>query len=276
MNPACLTLLLMLFTSVISVHDLHSQETNLSNGYQDDKIKVLNLGTFHMGRTSDSITVAFDERSEKNKQEVHQIARKIAEFKPTVIVVETPPSYDSTLQLQYQNYRRDPTMTFEYPSEIELLAFELGRICNVDRIYGIDHKMEYDYQKIGRLAEELNKQTYLTFMKNLGKFMGPAYEEASTLEKLRMGNSDEFLDWLIVGNADILTHVSTESGYEGADEAAKFYRRNLRMYSNLNKLSLSRSDRVFLLMGTSHTAFFRDFMSRSPRYQMVNTLEYLE
>jgi len=33
---------------------------------------------------------------------------------------------------------------------------------------------------------------------------------------------------------------------------------------------------VFILMGASHTAFFRDFISRSPKYEMVKTFDYFE
>jgi len=48
------------------------------------------------------------------------------------------------------------------------------------------------------------------------------------------------------------------------------------MYSNLNRISLDKEDRVFIMMGASHTAFFRDFISRSPKYEMVNTFDYLK
>lgn len=73
----------------------------------------------------------------------------------------------------------------------------------------------------------------------------------------------------------MLTHFATEGNYEGADEAAKYYQRNLRMYSNMNGIDLQPDDRVFILMGASHTAFFRDFISRSPKYTMVDTGAYL-
>jgi hypothetical protein len=77
-------------------------------------------------------------------------------------------------------------------------------------------------------------------------------------------------------NADILNHAGTKDNFEGADEAANYYRRNLRMYSNLNRIPLEKQNRVFILMGASHTAFFRDFMSRSPKYEMENTFSYLK
>ena len=48
------------------------------------------------------------------------------------------------------------------------------------------------------------------------------------------------------------------------------------MYSNLHRVDLDEDDRVFILMGASHTAFFRDFMSREPKYEIVDTFEFLE
>lgn len=36
----------------------------------------------------------------------------------------------------------------------------------------------------------------------------------------------------------MLTHAGTKYNFEGADEAAKYYQRNLRMYSNLNRIEL--------------------------------------
>ncbi len=80
-------------------------------------------------------------------------------------------------------------------------------------------------------------------------------DSLSILGKLKLMNRDRYLYFLIAVNADMLNHAGTEEGFEGADEAAKYYQRNLRMYSNLNRIDLEEHDRVFILMGASHTAF---------------------
>jgi len=89
-------------------------------------------------------------------------------------------------------------------------------------------------------------------------------------------NEPVYLDFLINTNADKLLYVGTDDGFEGADEAAKFYQRNMRIYSNLNRISMDKNDRVFILMGGAHTAFLREFMQRSSKFEMVETLNYLE
>jgi len=241
------------------------------------KIPILNFGTFHMGFTSDANTTEFDENDKKNQKAVHRIAEKLAAFKPTVILVETRPESDEKIQAEYQEYVSNPDMFFESPSEIELLAYELGRLSDTKRLYGIDHKMGYNYMIGDKMDNYIDSVWHDKYYEDPLSFYPSVNLNRNSLnlfDKLRLTNNDRFLDFLITVNADMLTHVGSKTGFEGADEAAKYYQRNLRMYSNLNRIDLNEKDRVFILMGASHTAFFRDFISRNPKYVMVNTFEY--
>ncbi|WP_373075379.1 DUF5694 domain-containing protein [Zeaxanthinibacter enoshimensis] len=269
-------MILGLLALLLSCREEPVQKETISRTETAEGIPVLNLGTFHMGYTTDANTTEFDEHDKKNREEVHAIAARLARFKPTVIAVEMEPQYNDRLQEQYRAYREDPAMHFDHPDEIELLAYEVGRLSGTEKIYGIDHQMGYNYPGIDSLARTLGTPAYAAYMEQAGYRGEQDYDSASTLDKLRIINRNINLDFLITVNADILTHVATEGNFEGADEAAKFYHRNLRMFSNLNQLPLSPDDRVFILMGASHTAFFRNFMSRNPNYHMVDTFGYLE
>lgn len=261
-----------------------SKNNNKTQGQQIlnnklNKISILNFGTFHMGFTTDATKTEFDEHDKENQKAVHQIAEKLSSFKPTVIIVETVPDYNEKLQLEYNEYLKNPEMFFKNPSEIELLAYELGRLSGTKRIFGIDHKMGYNYNIVNELKNQIDSIWHDKFYTNPFSFFPQVNVNQGSLslqDKLKLTNQDRYLDLIITINADMLTHVGTEHGFEGADEAAKFYQRNLRMYSNLNRINLNKNDRVFILMGAAHTAFFRDFISRSPKYEMVNTFEYLK
>ena len=251
------------------------QEKNIDT----NKIQVMNFATFHMGYTTDASSVKFDERNKKNQEEAHKIAEKIAKFNPTVIIVETPPEYNQTLKNQYEKYLTNPSMEFKYPTEIELIAFEVGRLCEAKQIYGIDHKMGYNYKIGSSITNTVDSTMYNQFMDAPFSYFPSIIENEdslSLLEKLIQCNQKYYLDFSTVINADILTHAGTDNGFEGADEAAKFYQRNLRMYTNLNRIKLNKDDRVFIILGSGHIAFFNQFMSRSPKYSLVNTLEYLK
>lgn len=245
---------------------------------KDGKIPVLNLGTFHMSFTPDAHKTAFDEHDADNQKEIHALAKQLAKFKPTAIVVELPPKYNKRLAAEYMLYLDQPSMFFEHPSEIELLAYEVGRLSGAKKIYGIDHKMNYNYNIGNELENTIDAKVHDDFLKYPEQTFPEVavFDSLPTLsEKLKCMNSERYLDFLITINSDILTHAGTADHFEGADEAAKYYQRNLRMYTNLNRLDLNKNDRVFILMGASHTAFFRDFISRSPKYKMVNTQSFL-
>jgi hypothetical protein len=243
----------------------------------DNPIKVLNMGTFHMGFTSDANRTEFDEHNKENIRQVHKIAQAIAEFKPTVILVEYTPEYQSLLENNYEAYLKNPETKFEKPTEVELLAYEIGRLSNTKRIYGIDYKEGYNYMIAQQLKEIKDTETYKKYLTMIGKLGEQFPEDKMTLlEKLKLNNNPLYLDFLMNINADMLTHISTEGEHQGADEAAKFYHRNLVMYSNMNQIQLTESDRVFILMGATHTAFFKMWLERSPKYQLVNIYDYLK
>lgn len=270
MNKVIMMLVLIAFSKTMAQQPIFKDKF-------DDAIPVLNFGTFHMGFTSDANSVDFDENDRKNQEDVKKVAKMLAEFKPTVIIVETPPSFNEALQKEYSEYLKNPKMKFENPSEIELLAYEVGRLSNAQRIFGIDHKMSYNYNIGNTIQNRVNDQTYEKYFQLIDKEEKKLnYDNLSLLDKLKIDNHPQYLDFLINVNAEILSYVSTKDKFEGADEAAKYYHRNIRMYSNLNQIELNENDRVFILMGASHTAYFNDFMKRSPKYKLVDPFLYLK
>ena len=243
------------------------------------KIKVLNFATFHMGSTSDAHSVEFDEADKKNQEDARQIAQMIVKFKPTVICVEVTPQHQAELNAEYRAFCTHPDHASTYYGEVGLVAFEVGRLMNLDTLCAIDHKMAYNYNINEDLINAIDTATYQSFQRDPFQSIPGLniFEDGLPLkEKLRRMNHPKFLDFLITANADILTYVGTQNGFEGADEAAKYYLRNLRIYSNLNRLALTPKDRVFILSGGSHTAFLNDFLKRSLKYAVVDAMDYLK
>ncbi len=238
-----------------------------------EPISVLNLGTFHMGGTSDKNKIEFDPGAKKNIENCRAIAARVAEFNPNVLALEYTPSKNSFVRSQYRQYLNDQNVQFDFVSEIHLIAFEVGRLCEVQRIYGIDHRLSYDYEFADSNKNRVDVAFYREFQDRYQELFPIAKKVTSTTdlrEKLRLMNSTEYYDFMIMVNADILTHYGGKSSYEGADQAAKFYQRNLRMYANFNKLPLAQNDRVFLMMGAAHSAYFHGFLKRNPKYGLCH------
>ena len=243
----------------------------------DDATPVLNVATFHMRETSDATSTEFDEHDEENQKEVRKVAKLLAEFKPTIIVVEDLPKNDSLRNIDYLNYVKNPTTKYKNPSEIELLAYEVGRLSGATKIYGIDFKEGYNYNIANELKNAVDKTTANKYWKMLDENEKNNPEKGISFYQLfKLNNHPQYLESLIVMNADLLTYTSSKGNSEGADEASRFYHRNLVMFSNLNQIPINKNDRIFILMGGTHTAFFNDFLKRSPKYKLVNTFKYLK
>lgn len=255
---------------------------------ETSKIQVLNFGTFHFGKTSDAHKTDFDEENKDRQKEVREISKMIAEFKPTVIVVEKLPKYNEKLNELYQNWLKNPSELNTKNGEISMIAFDVARLNKVDEIYGIDNHMGYNYgvgnyiERHPDLENSIDPKTYLQITNNPFKDYPEMakkdenYENLSLLEKLKFINNPIYLDNSINANADKLLYVGVDDGFEGAENAAIFYHRNMKIFSNLNRIKMNKDDRVFILMGAAHTAFLREFFGRSPKFEMVNTLEYLK
>ncbi len=269
----------ILFLLIATVH-LYAQNepyenTSIYKTKFDDAIPVLNVATFHMGETSDAMKTEFDENDKKNQTEVKKVAQLLAKFKPTIIVIEAVPEKDSIRQAAYLDYLKNPKKTFANPDERELLAYEVGRISGATKIYGIYFKENYNYNI--SVENPVDKTTLNKYWKLSDENDSKNPEKGIPFYDLfLLNNHPQYLESLININADQLTYISSKGKSEGADQAAKFYHRNLVMFSNLNQIPMTKDDRVFILMGGTHTAFFMDFLRRSPKYKLENTFDYLK
>ena len=73
---------------------------------------------------------------------------------------------------------------------------------------------------------------------------------------------------------NFLATKHSPTNFEGSDIIAEFYKRNLRMYTNFSDIPLTKNDRVLIIMGATHTAYFDVFIENSPKYSLVNVAKY--
>ena len=271
-------LTILLFATLnLFCQEIPYDQKNIYKMKFDDAVSILNVATWHFGETSDASSVEFNEHDEKNQFESKKVAKLLAEFKPTIIVVESIPKNDSILKIDYENYLKNANRKFEKPTEIELLAYEVGRLSGAKKIYGIDFKEGYNYYIPSQIKNPVDKVSANKYWKLLSENEKNNPEEGIPFYELfKLNNHPQYLESLIIMNADVLLLSSSKGKSEGADEAAKFYHRNLVMFSNLNQIPVTKDDRIFILMGGTHTAFFNEFIKRSPKFKLANTFEYLK
>lgn len=253
-----------------------------------DKIQVLNLGSFHFGYTSDATSVDFDENDATQQAEIRELSKLLNRFKPTIICLEYLPEDNEGMNQLYHDFLKHPKKLNTQFGELSMVGFDVARLSGLDQVYGIDNHMGYNYslgdfiENSPELKNAIDPVTYLELTNNPFKNypeiekQDKNFDKLSLLEKLRLTNDPIMLDYSLNTNADKLLYVGIDDGFEGADQAALFYHRNMKIYSNLNRIKMTKNDRVLILMGSAHTAMLREFIGRSPKFEMVNTLDYLK
>lgn len=271
------SVLLFLFVLNLSAQAQRYDQKVIYRTKFDDAIPVLNVASFHFGETEDANTTAFDAHSKENKKEIHKVAAMLAAFKPTIIIIEDLPINDAKILANYLEYCKNPKKIYKDPTEIELLAYEVGRLSGVKKIYGIDFKQGYNYDIGSSLENPISETTNNKYWAMMSENEKRNPEEGIPfIDMFKINNHPQYLESMIIINADYLTHVATPGNHEGADEAAKFYHRNLVIFSNLNQIPIEKGDRIFILMGGAHTAFLNDFLKRSPKYSLENVFDYVK
>ena len=284
-----LYILSIVFLACSNEHSgLFNKESDSTALSKADKIQVLNVGFFHFGSTSDATKVDFDENNTKAQEEIRELSILLAKFKPTIICLEYLPEIDNDINKAYQDFLKKPSELNTQYGELSMVGFDVARISGLNKVYGIDNHMGYNYsvgdyiENSPELTNAIDPITYLEITNDPLKAYPEMekrnnnFDNLSLLEKLVLINEPVMLDYSLNANADKLFYVGIDDNFVGADQAALFYHRNMKIYSNLNRIQMNKNDRVLILMGSAHTAMLREFMQRSPKFEMLNTLEYLK
>jgi hypothetical protein len=237
-----------------------------------EKISVLNFGTAHLSLTTDSNSSMINLNDPKEKADLKKMVEKIAEFKPTVILLELDPNNNEYIKKTYAKYKIDQNERLNYSDEVNSIGLEVGRLSGTERIYGIDSQIGFDYPSLVNLAnkDKVDSLFVVDMMNSYQKVnnlkLKEQFKEINTTE-YKMRTFDFY---------NFLATQHTKENYEGAKVISNFYERNLRMYSNLNDLELSKDDRVFILAGATHTAYLDIFIENSNKFILENPLKYFE
>jgi hypothetical protein len=63
--------------------------------------------------------------------------------------------------------------------------------------------------------------------------------------------------------------------YQRTDLVINWYKRNLRIFTNLNRITEFGKDRVLLIMGAGHLKILKDLTRDAPYYCLADTEAYL-
>lgn len=265
------------------------------------KIKVYLVGTFHFNGSSDVVKGSPTDMSTPARQrELEVLASKLQRTQADRVCVEWMPERQRFVDSTYALYRRGqrPVGTErQNNNEVVQVGYRLAAKLNRPRVYCVDADGEFDYAAAQAYAKAHGQEAVLASAlaetlpaDTLGrridarvaairarqapvpKFAGESllaqYQRMNT-ERADESNMNSYLLWL--------ARVGGGPNYVGADLGGDFFKRNVRIYTNLLRTVDVQHDRaVVLIIGAGHVAFLKSILRYSSLFEVAEVAPLLE
>lgn len=264
-----------------------SQEQQKTKNIESSKEKeVLLIGTFHYNNPGQDVakTKSFDILKEKYQLELQQISSNIKKYNPTKIFVEWPYNEQKELDSLYKQYingkyfKNDSLSDFYLKNEVFQLAFKVARENNLERVYGIDYSTEFPFEEVMKDIEnskQLKLQAQIQEIFKWAEKIDNKIEAGITLTELTYYvNSKEFRNYSNNWHNNLMLLAGKPNDFSGPYLASEWYKRNLYMWSLIQKNTIDSDERIMVLVGGSHAAMIELFIKENSDWK-VKELEQI-
>jgi hypothetical protein len=245
---------------------------------------LLILGTFHMeGSSQDAVNPAPEDMSTPRRQaEILDVVERLAAFRPTKVAIES--SRIST----YWNDRYGPWRKSRGAlgfNEIEQIGFRVADAAGLAALSPVDYPMWMDGTTAVDRHEPPAPVAPLPEAPESSVLAEVRAQVAADDRILRDGTVSDLLAHLnrperaaMNYRWEVISNLKPGTGtflYETTDHATNWYKRNLRIYTNLVAIS-GPGERVLLIIGAGHKRLLDSLAAADPRFCLADTTAFLE
>lgn len=244
--------------------------------------EILLLGSFHFLESS------IDFYSSEIQNELDLITRKLLKFNPAVIAVEAAAkaqeyidkSYEifDLMDLQDRNKMQNETLgeiymfgqkyPITYNNESIQIGYRLGKMLAHSKVYAIDDdtilNMDVMYNKPPSSLKEAMNALHADMNKHMNDTIVDMYKYYNSEEWSKLNHS-------IYIQANM---ISASNNYAGAEMVTKWYERNLKIFSNIQRLA-DTYRRIFIIYGAGHLKILRDLINADSNLKLIDAGKYL-
>jgi len=265
----------------------------LAKIFEDDRVKpaVLLLGVFHFaGEQVDANNIPSELRidmlSAERQQQVKRLVDDLAKFAPTKIVFEGSPKFQARYDSLYQAYLQDKLVakpTFMADEAVQI-GFRLAKKLGLKTLYPVDAQ-SFSFRLSPKDSvltfEKYKTQTDISFA-----YWEKRYDEEDAYSDTLAFRSttQQYLKYLntpkvqarAIGRWLITTKRGSNTEPIGADGfITRYFNRNLRIYSNIQRIVDRKDDRILVIYGATHLYFLKTIFEASPEFKLEDVLKYL-
>ncbi len=244
----------------------------------DTRVAVLLLGSYHMSNPgADRFNLEADDVLAPARQEqILDVVDRLSAFAPTRVAIESRWG-DTVSAARYRAFLAGEGELSR--QEEEQIGFRLAAAMGHETVYPVDVKIGLPSDRLESVLEarpELGR--YMAGLEEYGEWamasMAKWLSEGTVGEMLYRMNTPEAIEWADRGYLEFFLPLVAGDDYGGADFVATWYERNLKIFSNLHRIS-EPGDRVFVVYGAGHIPHLRYFVTLSPHFCLEDALPYL-
>jgi hypothetical protein len=245
-----------------------------ASAQQTARAQVLVLGTYHMANPGRDIfnTQADDVLAPKRQAEITELMAVLKKFNPTKIAIESAGERRPKEYAEYLAGRHELSR-----NEIEQIGFRLAMELGHKTIYAVDADGEFPYPRLVKYAKATGRsKEFETLNSEIGEMVkkSSAYLASHTvLETLLYLNSDEKVAE-DMGFYFRQAEFGEAWDWAGADLVADWFRRNMRIYTNVTRLIDSPSERVLVVYGSGHLGWLQHAFGSNPNLGLRKLAEF--
>lgn len=256
---------------------------------------LLLIGTFHFDNPGFDVAKinTMDVQAPKVQAELETLATRIAAFQPDKVFVEWEASdqqglddlYAAYLGPDYAGYVQTKFSQrahgFYTRNEIVQLAFRAAKKAKLTRVYAMDYrKTQFPYDSVMQAMKSAHQEDLLqgvqAYVKSYEDNMNKKLATNSITQLLLDENTKTNLDFNKGFYLDKVNRAGATTNFSGPFLVSEWYRRNLYMYSIIQKTVAPTDDKVVVLVGSGHAAMMREFLSFDSRFRLKELKDILK
>ncbi len=270
---------LLVFVLSLSAFCVQAQTTN--------RASVVTLGTFHFSFPNlDARKIdkgdQIDVLEPKYQKEIEEIVTDLAQFKPSIVVIERQPGQQSKTDSLYQAYLNG---TYQLSrGEDEQIGFRLAKRMALTKLYCVDEWGTFTpavadlVEGRDSIATARFESFYFHNPDSLKRaVIKPTFKTVGIKKELLLLNDEENIkrslgDYLI----GIFKYEEKPNDFLGVDfETGRWFNRNLRIFRNIQRINASPNDRMVVIFGSGHLNLLNYFFDCSPEFHRIDVKEFL-
>ena len=242
------------------------------------RAEVLVLGVYHMANPGKDMfnPKADDVLATERQAEIAQLIAVLKQFNPTKIAVEGD-LWDDRITTRYADYAAGKHELSR--NEIEQIGYRLAKTLGHKTVYPADADVEFPYQRIVDYAKGSGRSKELDAINGDIGAMVKAQDQYlashTILETLLYMNSEDRVAQ-DVGFYYRFAHFGEPGDWAGADLVSDYFRRNMRIYSNVTRLVDSPNERLLAIFGAGHLGWLRHEISSDPTLRLRKLAEFVK